>query len=588
MEIRKEKEKDEQDMKRKIIPVLVAIILIIMIGAGALLSVLIEKYSYSKERADLDAWFQVEGDQLGVIIQDEMVEAKALLRNGSCYFDLDTVHQYFNEGFYADRTEKLLLYTTAVELTSVPLGGTTVSSRMSVDGEAQSEELSYVPAFEENDIVYVAAEYIKRYTNCSVELFDRHVQVYTQWGTKVMDTVKKDTAVRIRGGVKSPILCDLEKGAEVEILEKMDDWSKVKTADSMIGYVENKLLVLSGEGQSVQEMPVTDYAEPEYTSLPVEGKVCLGWHSIGGVNGNTTLESMAAGANGLKIIAPTWFSLNDEAGNFRSFGEKSYVDRAHGLGLEVWGVWDDFNYNNETGSSVSVYQVLAATSSRQRLAANIVSTAKELGLDGVNIDFEKINSDSGVHYVQFIRELSVECRLNGLTLSIDNYVPYDYRDYYRLDIQGMVADYVIIMGYDEHWHGSKDPGSVASIGYVNGGISRALEEVPADKLVNALPFYTILWKTDGAAVTDEYLTLNNSTDFLNRMNVTPQWDEETCQNYAEWTSGSVTYQIWLEDEDSIAAKLSVMSSQDIAGVAVWRLGYGTESVWNLIRGYLGQ
>lgn len=575
-------------MKRRIIPVLVAVILIIMIGAGTLLSVLIEKYSYTKEMADLDAYFLVEGDQLAIIIQDEMVQEKALLRNGSCYFDLDTVHQYFNEGFYADQMEKLLLYTTATEIISVPIGGTAVSSRTSIDGEAQLTELSYTPAIEEDGAVYVAAEYIRQYTNCSVELFDRHVQVYTQWGTKSMDTVKKDTAVRIRGGVKSPILCNLAKGSEVEILERMDDWCKVKTADSIIGYVENKLLELNGEGQSVQEIPVTDYTEPEYTSLPEEGKICLGWHAIGGVSGNTTLESMAAGANGMKIIAPTWFSLNDEAGNFRSFGEKSYVDRAHGLGLKVWGVWDDFNYNNETGSSVSVYNVLSSTSSRQRLAANIVSTAKELGLDGVNIDFEKINSDSGIHYVQFIRELSVECRLNGLTLSIDNYVPYDYRDYYRLDIQGKVADYVIIMGYDEHWHGSGDPGSVASIEYVSGGISRALEEVPADKLVNALPFYTILWKTEGVSVSDEYLTLNNTADFLNRMNVTPQWDEETCQNYAEWTSGSVNYQIWLEDEDSIAVKLSVMSAQNIAGVAVWRLGYGTENVWGLIRGYLGQ
>ncbi len=577
-------------MKRKIIPVLVAVFLILVIGAVTVGSMLYEKYSYSTERADLDEYFGVTGDQLAIVLQDDMVEERAILRNGMCYFDLDTVHRYLNEGFYVDHEEGLLLYTTAVEIISVPMGGTVVSSKEAVGEEPRTNDLGYVAVFEENDKIYVAADYVRRVTNYSVEIFDRHVQVYTQWGSREIDTLKKDTQVRLKGGIKSPILCDLTAGTTVEILDKMETWCKVKTKDSIIGYVEIKMLALASQGQAdtVQETPVTDYVEPEYTSVAMEGKVSLGWHAIGGVGGNSTLEKTVAGAKGVNVIAPTWFSLNDEEGNFRSYAAKDYVDRAHAMGLKVWGVWDDFNYNLDTGSNVSVLAVLSKTSIRQRLVGNMISTALTLGLDGVNLDFEKITQESGPHYAQFVRELSVECRKNGLTLSIDNYVPYDFRDYYRLDIQGKVADYVIIMGYDEHWHGSGKPGSVASIGYVSNGIAKALEDVPADKLVNALPFYTILWKTDGTKVTDEYLTLNNTADFVARLKLSPKWDDETCQNYAEWTSGSVKYQLWLEDEESIAAKLSVMSAQNIAGVAVWRLGYGTESVWNLIRGYVSQ
>ena len=577
-------------MKRKIIPVLVAIVLIIIIGAVGIGSVLIEKYSYSDERADLNEYFGVSGEQLAIVLQDEIVEEKAILRDGICYFDIDTVHRYLNEGFYVDRTEGLLLYTTAAEIISVPIGGTTVNVKNAVNGTAQTQELGYVAVLEEGETLYLAADYVKRTTNYSVDIYDRHVQMYTRWGTKTVDSLTKDTAVRVRGGIKSPILSDLTAGAQVEVLETMETWSKVKTEDSIIGYVENKLLANTSKGQAetIEEIPVTDYVAPEYTSVAMEGKVSLGWHAIGGVGGNSTLDSMAAGANGMNVIAPTWFSLNDEEGNFRSFATKDYVDRAHALGLKVWGVWDDFNYNYETNSSVSVGNVLGKTSTRQKLVANIISMAVELGLDGVNLDFEKINEETGAHYVQFVRELSVECRRNGLTLSIDNYVPYNFRDYYRLDIQGQVADYVIIMGYDEHWHGSGDPGSVASIDYVSYGITKALEAVPAEKLMNALPFYTILWKTEGSKVTDEYLTINNTADFLSRVKITPQWDEETCQNYAKWTSGNIAYQIWIEDEQSIAAKLSVMATHDIAGVAVWRLGYGTDSIWNLIRGYVGQ
>lgn len=577
-------------MKRKIIPVLVAVFLILVIGAVTVGSMLYEKYSYSTERADLDEYFGVTLDQLAIVLQDDMLEERAILRNGMCYFDLDTVHRYLNEGFYVDREEGLLLYTTAVEIISVSMGGTAVSSKDAVGEEPRTNDLGYVAVFEENDKIYVAADYVRRFTNYSVEIFDRHVQVYTQWGSREIDTLKKDTQVRLKGGIKSPILCDLAAGTTVEILDKMETWCKVKTQDSIIGYVEIKMLTLASQGQTdtVKETPVTDYVEPEYTSMAMEGKVSLGWHAIGGVGGNSTFDTMVAGAKGMNVIAPTWFSLNDEEGNFRSYAAKDYVDRAHAKGLKVWGVWDDFNYNLDTGSSVSVLAVLSKTSTRQRLVGNMITTALALGLDGVNLDFEKITGDSGPHYAQFVRELSVECRKNGLTLSIDNYVPYDFRDYYRLDIQGKVADYVIIMGYDEHWRGSGKPGSVASIGFVSNGIAKALEDVPADKLVNALPFYTILWKTDGTKVTDEYLTLNNTADFVNRLKLSPQWDDETCQNYAEWTSGSVKYQLWLEDEESIAAKLSVMSAQKIAGVAVWRLGYGTESIWSLIRGYVSQ
>ncbi len=562
---------------KKIIPVIVALVLILIIGGVGIGGMLLEKYSYSKETADLTEYYGVTGDRLAIVLQDEIVPEQAVRRGGICYFDLDTVHTYFNEGFYVDTTEQLLLYTTAVDTYRAGIGGS------SWQNGAEAKDLGYVICFIEGETVYVAADYVKMFTNYSYEVFnDLCIQVYTEWGTKELAEVTKGTQVRTLGGIKSPILRQIEKGETVEILEQMETWSKVKTSDSIIGYIENKRL---SEITAETETPVTDYVPEEYTSLPMEGKVSLGWHAIGGLGGNDTLGAMVAEGKGMNVIAPTWFSLNDNEGSFRSFGSAQYVQQAHGYGLEVWGVWDNFNYKNETGSNIDSYTILSATSKRQRLVQGIISTAQSLGLDGINIDFEGLAEDVGVHYIQFLRELSVECRKNSLVLSIDNYVPFHFNEYYRLDIQGEIADYVIIMGYDEHWHGSKDPGSVASIDYVSNGLEKTLEQVPANKVVNALPFYTILGKTEGAEVTDEYITLNNVADFLQRVNVTPGWDEETCQNYAEWQSGSATYQIWVEDLESLNVKLNVMSVKDIAGVAVWRLGYGTASAWELIKAY---
>ncbi|MBE5883751.1 MAG: chitinase [Lachnospiraceae bacterium] len=562
---------------KRIIPVAVALLLILLIAGVTVGSYLLDKYSYSKERADWNEYYQVSGNQSAIILQDEMIAEKAVIKDGMYYFDLTTVHKYFNEIFYVDMTENILLYTTATEIIRSNFGETTYTT------PAGTQDAGYVISYVENDVVYVAADYVKQYTNYSYDVYDSHIQVYTEWGRKEIAEISKDTAVRLKGGIKSPILKDLTAGDTVEILEQMDTWSKVKTADAVIGYVENKRL---SNQTTVQETPVTDYVAPEYTSLTMEGKLSLGWHAIGGEGGNSTLEEMAAGAQGMNVIAPTWFSLNDEEGNFRSFGSADYVNRAHNMGLQVWGVLDDFNYNNETGAGLSVYNVLSSTTKRQKLAQNITDVALSLGLDGINLDFERLGADSGVHFVQFLRELSILCRSNGLVLSVDNYVPFNFNDYYRLDIQGQVADYVIIMGYDEHWHGSGDPGSVASIDYVTGGITRTLEEVPAGKVINALPLYTILWRIEGAEVTDEYLTFNNTEDFLNRLSVEPEWQESTCQNYAEWTSGSVTYKIWLEDMESLRVKLSVMSANEIGGVAVWRLGYGTPAIWELISAYV--
>lgn len=565
-------------MKKRILPVIIAILLILVIAGGALGKVLLDKYSYSKEEADWNEFYQVsESDRSAIILQDEMVEEQALIRDGVCYFDLATVHKYMNEVFYADMTEKLLLYANPTEVIRTTFGETSYTT---TEG---TQDAGYVISFVEGDTVYVAADYVKLFTNYSYDCYDRHVQVYTEWGTRQVAQLKKDTAVRLRGGVKSPILTQAAKGDTLEILEQMETWSKVKTADSVIGYVENKRL---GDITEETETPVTDYQEPEYTALTSDSKICLGWHSIGGAGGNDTLYSMVFGTKGMNVIAPTWFSLTDENGSIRNFGTANYVTTAHNMGLQVWGVVDNFNYANETGTAISTLNMLSSTTSRQNFVRNVTDAAVSLGLDGINVDFEQLSSDCGPHYVEFIRELSIQCRNRGLVLSIANYVPFNFNDYYRLDIQGQVADYVIIMGYDEHWHGSKDPGSVASISYVSGGLDRTLQEVPANKVVNALPFYTILWKTEGTDVTDEYITMNNEADFMNRAGVTAEWDEETCQNYAEWTSGNATYQIWLEDAESIAVKLNMMATKNIGGVAVWRLGYGTQAAWELINAYL--
>ena len=563
-------------MKKKIIPIVIAIVLIIIIGGVTFGSRILEKYSYSKERADLNAYYGITGSQeAAIVLQDEIVEEKARISDGICYLDMATIHKYLNDRFYVDGGEGLLLYTLPEDIVRNSIGS-------SVKETAQgSEELGYTAAIWEGDTLYVALDYIKQYTNFSYQLFTDpyRIQLTTEWPSYEVASISKNTQVRLKGGVKSEILTDVQKGDQVSVLEQMETWSKVKTADSVIGYVENKRLTGI---RSEQPIPVTDYQEPEYTSLTRDHKINLGWHVVASAGGNDTFNSVTANAGNLNVISPTWFKLCDNEGGYTSFASADYVQKAHDRGLEVWALIENIEYKD----SISMYEILSSTTTRQKLIDSLMNDLITYGIDGINVDFEQLSMDCGEHFVEFIRELSVACRKNGKVLSVDNYVPRDFNDYYDRKEQGIVADYVIVMGYDEHYAGSKEAGSVASIDYVEDGIAQTVKEVPAEKVINAIPFYTRIWETTGDGISSQAVDMVTAEQFISNHGITAEWDETTCQNYGEYTSGDSRYQVWLEDADSIKVKLNVMENYGIGGVAEWRLGFEKPEIWDVIGEYL--
>lgn len=565
-------------MKKKILPVVIAIVLIIVIAGASFGKTLWEKYSYSKERADLADYFKMAGEtDVAIVLQDEIIEERARLLDGTYYLDLDTVHKYFNTRFYEDRGEGLLLYTIPDDIISAVTGSREVTDK---DG---SRTMDYIPARYEGDTLYVAIDYVKKYTNFEYESFTEpnRLQICTQWNERQVTDIKKDTAVRALGGVKSAILEDVAAGDKVVVLEQMETWSKVKTADSVIGYVENKRL---GDTRIEALVPVTDYEEPVYTSQTREGKINLGWHVVAGIAGNDTLGEVTAGTKGLTVISPTWFKLSDNDGGFTSFASQNYVDKVHDMGMEVWGLVENIEYKD----SLDMYAILSSTTTRAKLIDGLVNEALTYGLDGINIDFEQISSDCGEHFTEFIRELSIPCRLNELVLSIDNYVPMGGTDHYNRTEQGIVADYVIIMGYDEHYAGSKEAGSVASINFVEEGIKQTVAQVPAEKVINAVPFYTRIWETKDGAIGSQAVGMDMAEEYVRAHNIILEWDEETCQNYGEYTADGSLFQVWLEDERSIEVKLNIMEKYQIAGVASWRLGFEKPEIWDQFEAYLNR
>lgn len=569
---------------KKMIPVIIAIVLIMLIAVAGFGAKLLERYSYSKDRADLTEYFGIQGDNdVPIILQDELVEEHAKIFDNMCYFDIATVHKYFNDRFYEDKAQGTVVFTTPDSIITIPVGEANLTN-YDADFESSGTAWDYVISRYEGDVLYIAADFVQQYSNFTYELFTEpnHMQIYTEWGERPTADITKDTQVRYQGGIKSDILTDVSEGDTVIILEEMENWTKVKTKDSFIGYVENKRL---GRREAEIMVPPTDYAEPVYESNTRDYKINLGWHAIYGVEGNETLENVVAQTEGLNVISPTWFTLTGNEGEFSSFASTSYVEKAHGMGLEVWALIGNVEAES---ADVDMYELLSRTSSRWNLIRNLVATAQEYNLDGINIDFENLSLDAGEPFIQFIRELSISCRRYGIVLSVDNYVPMGHTDHYDRAEQGVVADYVIIMGYDEHYAGSEEAGSVASINFVEKGIENTVAEVPAEKVINAIPFYTRIWKSGPEGLSSEAVSMDMAQAFVENHGIAVRWDETTCQNYGESQEGDTLYQVWLEDADSIRVKLNIMQNYDIAGVAAWRLGHETANVWDVIEEYMNQ
>ena len=556
------------------IPVLVAIALIIVIGGGAAGSLLLSKYSYSDEKMDLNEYFNIaKADEVAIVLQNEHIETKAKLAQGVHYLDFVSMQKLLNDRFYHDVAEGLLLYTTPTEIIRTEVG----SNIYTVGSE--TVETDYQISFYEDEILYVALDYVRNYTNFSYEPYfePNRMQLTTQWPETTTAVVKRDTQIRYRGGVKSDILREVEKGETVTVLEKMENWVKVKTYDAFIGYVPSK--VLKNEETFVPNVE-PNYIEPEYTSLTRDYKINMGWHQVMSEAANATLDGAVMANSNMNVISPTWFSLKSTDGDIRCIATQDYVNKAHNMGMEVWALIDNFD------KDVSTYQTLSKTTSRTNLIRNLMTQVLKFDIDGINVDFEDVSYDAGEPFVQFLRELSIECRKEGIVLSVDNYVPREYTAHYNRKEQGIVADYVIIMGYDEHWGGGGVAGSVASIGFVEDGIAQTVADVPANKVINALPFYTRVWKTNGDKVTSEAIDMETARNFIKNNGVNMSWDSETAQNYGEIQKGNTFYQIWMEDKDSIEAKLAVMRKYNIGGVAAWKLGYETPDIWDMIAKYM--
>lgn len=544
-------------MKKKYMPVFVVCLLIVVLAVLGGVGHVISKYIPTKDRMDLNEYYgQVAEGEAALILGTEKLEQRGIISGEEGYLPLDVVNTYLNQRYYWDAENQQILYATPSEVTSMP---------------ASSEAGSQVWLRE--GAVYLSLSYIRQYTDLDAYIYDNPNRIAIQYQFSDVNTVtaKKDTYVRFRGGIKSEVLAKVKKGAVLILMEELEDWNQVATMDGYIGYVQKKAV-----SQPEKKTFEREFSREEYNYIAMEQPVNMVWHQVTNMEANAGFAEATANMTGVNVISLTWYSIIDNEGNISNIASSDYVNQAHEKGLQVWGLVDNFSEN------ISTTEILSRTSTRQNLVRQLVDAALASGLDGINIDFEYLEEAVGIHFLQFLRELSVETHKNNLVLSVDNPVPEDFTSHYDRAEQGRVVDYVIIMGYDEHYVGSEEAGSVASLPWVEQGIKDTLAEVPAERVINAVPFYSRLWKTLAGTLSSEAIGMGQAQEVVAKYNVETYWDKNTSQNYGAFENEGAEFQIWIEDAQSIAEKVKLSSKYNLAGVAAWKLGFESSDIWQAI------
>ena len=547
-------------MKKK---VLIGIVVVLCIILGIIfISREMDGIIGSKEKVTQEQLYQVEGDEVALVYNYSLQKAKAIYKDGLVYVPLNWTRAILNDKFYYSDDEKLLSYALPTEIV--------YANFENVDNNGK-------PLLLESDgKVYLSIETIKAYTDVWVDSYTdseiKKVYINNTFGSYYVATIKSKSGLRLDADNWSASIenAELKKDENVTIVEQNEKWYKVFTQSGLMGYVKKNHLknFIKAERQSA-------FVKPEYTSISMDEKVVLGWHQVTTAAANSGMEKVVANTSGMNVISPTWFKLSDNKGNYTSIASKDYVDAAHKKNLQVWPLIDNFS------KDISTLKILSSSENRKNLISNLIADAKKYGFDGINIDFESLTQDNAPHFIQFIRELSVSCRNNKIVLSVDVPIPASYNMYYERDELAEVVDYVINMGYDEHYSGS-DEGSSASIDFVKNSITDSLTEVPKEKLINAVPVYTRVWTKENDKVTSTALGMVGAATWVKENNVNLTWDEEVGQYVGQTTVGNATKYIWMEDERSMKLKMDAVKEADLAGVAVWKLGLEPKEIWDVI------
>lgn len=574
---RKDKNKKRKKKKKSLIILSFLFILVIIFGIFKI----IDKYMPNFKHISIQEAFPEWSDGIMIVLEDTPIKSDnpAIEENEEIYLPVEFVKDYIDKYIFWEPDSQKLTMTTenkVIKMKTDDLTAYVNNNTLTLDLPIElKNNTAYMPKtlleslYDNIDINYMAESNIVK-----VDFTDR---------AKSSGTVSKKVSMRVEDNIKSPIVEKLKKGEEIVVYNENDKWTKIRTQSGIVGYIPSKRVT------NIEVIPTKQKVVEPVGEVwkPTDGKINLVWDLVTNVESSVNPARLKV-EKGLDVMSPTWFEIADEKGNIKNIANKVYVDWAHNHGYKVWALFGnkfEGNFDSEM-----THKVLTNSEARENMIKQLLALTAMYDLDGINIDIENMKQQDSEYYLQFIREITPFLRQQGVIVSVDVTVPENFSQYYQRDEVAKIVDYMIIMAYDEHWATSPESGSVASLSWVKRGIENSLNEpIPAEKLILGIPYYCRLWietpnESGGVDIKRPVPTygMDGVQKLLNTENVTPTWDEDAGQYYAEYQKENSTHKIWVEDERSIEEKLKLVNQYDLAGIGGWQRMFTSDAVWDTL------
>ena len=497
-----------------------------------------------------------------------------LIEDGIIYLSEADVKNFFDKYIYEDKETNQII--TTYDKKSAAIGFE--ENVITING---SQKQIYASLMKKDDTVYLPISEM-----CDV--YDIEISNIEETKVVTMDSldreqkkaiVKSNVSVKSSTGLISKTVDKVKKGDTVIVVSSDGKYTRVRTENGKLGYIKTNKLD--------NEFTVRENMEEE---KQVEGKINLTWDYFSKYA--SAPDRTGTTIDGVNVVSPAFFYL-DENGklqeNVGSNGE-NYIEWAHDNGYKVWPMLS--NAEAATESLEITSRIMNSYEERQKLIEEIVDLCVKYKIDGINVDFENMKQEDKDMYSRFIIELTPRLKEMGLVTSVDVTAP-DGGETWSLcfdrHVIGDVADYIVFMAYDQNGVSSTKPGTTAGYNWVKLSLNKFLttEEIESNKIILAIPFYTRVWTTSSNGETSSKTVSMKNTDTVIPNDATKTWDDDLKQNYVEYTEGSSKKQIWIEDIDSLKAKVSLINENNLAGVASWQKGMETDEVWQMLKEELG-
>ncbi|ANS75800.1 glycosyl hydrolase [Paenibacillus yonginensis] len=513
-----------------------------------------------------------------IFFADEVEKYSAAGTGASLSLPLPVIQAKMDRAVRYEKETESVIMATDDKLVRVRVGNTQASLNNA------ALKLKTAPS-KQGEVVYVPVDLLEQIYGIQVEedKSSGAVRVFMpgesmQHAIAKPDKRGKTSPLRLGASIHSPIVADVPPEAHLRILNREGDWYYAQMDSGETGFIRTKL-VTPGEKEAVpKQQPKMLPAVQAWQNK----RINMTWEAVYQVPANPKNVGSLPGIN---VVSPTWFELADAKGNVKSKGDANYVKSAHSEGMQVWGV-----YSNSFSPDLTT-PAFATFETRTRAIKQLLGYAKQLDLDGINIDFENVKTTDGDNITQFMRELRPLARAQGLVVSMDVTPKSDSELWSKfLDRRALseVIDYMALMAYDEHWAASPVAGSVASLPWTEAALNKILTEdaVPPSKLILGVPLYTRVWtetaKEGETKVSSKAIGMSKAQSIIQQYGLKPEKADDTGQNFVQYKEDGAVKKIWLEDKDSLSQRVALVKNLHLAGIASWTRSFGSTEAWTVL------